>query len=363
MRVAIIPTYPLYYDSANITVEEWLEQPNRERWMVSLMADMGHEAELWAVGEKNRVVECQGEEGGNYRVRFFAANRQAKRAKRHFSEALTAYAREYGADIHLLKGVDGGAGLHLLEHYLARGSKHVGGRSGYGFIIGGGFRSPYMKKADVVFYETEAQKQEIQNPAPGWQLWRKGLAGEKLIRLPKWIDTGIFRPLGMEKKWDILVVGRLVRRMKNYDAVLALAHEVKVAIVGDGPELERLRSLCPGAEWLGYVSNQRLPYYYNQSRLFMHTSFIDYYPRVIAESLACGVPCVAFAEVIAPDVLPGGCGLRVSYDDYIGPVCNLLNDPGRLKRMSEYAREHALEHTGKHACMKAVKQMFDRLEK
>lgn len=363
MRVAIIPTYPLYYDFPGMTVEEWMAQPNRERWLVSLMADMGHEAELWAIGEKDSFIQCTGEEGGKYRVRIFEANREHKRAKCHYSESLTDYAREFAADLHLLKGVDGGAGIHLLRNYIKKRPAAAHRRPGYGFIIGGGFESPFMKDAGVVFYETEIQKQKIRFPGPKWQFWRKGPAENGMIKFPKFIDTELFRPREeIEKTWDILVVGRLVSRVKNYDAVMELARHFKVGVAGDGPELERLRSQCPAADWVGYVSNSQLPQYYNRARMFFHTSFIDYYPRVIPEALACGVPVAAFEKVIAADVLPPSCGLRVPFDRYIESVRQLLSDSRRLSGMQKNAREHALEHTGKKACKKAVEEMFKRLE-
>jgi glycosyltransferase involved in cell wall biosynthesis len=350
LRVAVVLTYPLYHASPVMTVKKWLEQPDRERMAAALIAQMGHQVELWAVGEIADEINEK-----DYKIRIFKPNKKRKKSKYHFSEALVAHARQLAADLHILKGVDGGVGTFLLKNYLEPYKRW------FGFIIGGEYHSTYVPRAEIVFYETQKQKQILQSP--GWRRWRKKIPRENLVRMPKFIDTRVFCPMDQKpKKWDILVVGRLIPGYKNYDVLGLLSGQFRVAMAGDGPKAAQLRALYPKVDWLGYIPNLQLPQYYNRSHLFMHTGFRDFYPRVIAEAMACGLPCIAFDRTIAREVLPSGCGLLVPHRIFIPPILELLKDKKRLQKMGQQARLHALKHMGKDACQKALEEMFLRLD-
>jgi glycosyltransferase involved in cell wall biosynthesis len=349
LRVVVALTYPLYHASPLMTVERWLEQPDRERMIAALMAQMGHQVELWAVGEIAGEINEQ-----DYKIRIFKPNKKSKKSKYHFSESLATYARRFAADLHILKGVDGGVGTFLLQNYL------VPAKRLFVFIIGGEYYSKYVPEARIVFYETQKQKQMLQSP--GWRFRRKKIQEENLVRMPKFIDTQLFCPMDQEpKKWDILVAGRLIPGYKNYDALGLLSQHFRVAMAGDGPEEARLREFYPNVDWLGYIPNPRLPQFYNRSHLFMHTGLRDFYPRVIVEAMACGLPCIAFDRTIDPDVLPSDCGLLVPRNNFIPPISGLLEDKKRLREIGRQARQHAIKHMSKDACQKALEEMFLRL--
>lgn len=360
MRIAVILTYPLYHASAVLTVEQWLKQPDREREIASSMARMGHQVEVWVVGETAQATGISKSDAdeinaADYKIRFFKPNKKRKKTKTHFSEALVAHASQFAADLYILKGVDGGVGNFLLRNYPEAANQSLA------FIIGGEYYSTYIPKAEIVFYETQWQKQMLLFPR--WRFWRKKIPDENLILMPKFIDTRIFHPMEKEPKtWDILVVGRLIPRYKNYDALGLLSQQFRVALAGDGPDTERLSARYPNVDWLGHIPNHQLPQYYNRSHLFMHTGFRDFYPRVIAEAMACGLPCIAFARTIAPGILPSNCGMLLEHRSFIPPILDLLKDKKRLLEMGRQARQHALTHTGKDACLKAIKEMFLRLK-
>jgi glycosyltransferase involved in cell wall biosynthesis len=359
VRIAIILTYPLYHGSSELTVEQWLEQPDRERRMAALMAQRGHQVEYWAVGKSGQsgnVAKKTELPGEGYKICIFSPQQESQRTRFHFSEALVTHARHFNAHLHILKGIDGGAGIFLLRNYL------LPNRRPFVFIIGGGYYSKYVPRAEIVFYETQRQKNLLQ--CQSRKPWRKKIPAGRLVRLPKYIDTDLFRPReNQPKQWDILVVGRLIARYKSYRALAMLSRHFRTAVIGDGPEASRLHRLYPEVTWLGHIPNHQLPHYYNRSFLFMHTGFRDFYPRVLAEALACGVPCVAFTPAIAPDVLPTQCGLLVPPRRFIPPLRELLLDKNRLRLMAQQARLHALEHMGDDACGKAIKEMFCGLEK
>jgi glycosyltransferase involved in cell wall biosynthesis len=308
--------------------------------------------ELWVVGEVDTNNTNELNQLG-YQIRVFNAEK-GKKSKYHFSKSLVTHARQLAADFHILKGIDGGIGTFLLKNYLLPAKKP------FAFIIGGDFYSTYVPEAQLVFYETQRQKQILQSP--GFRFWRKKIQGDSLIRMPKFINTQVFCPMTQEpKKWDILVVGRLIPKYKNYDALGLLSRHFRVAVAGNGPEEAHLRELYPKVDWLGYIPNPQLPQYYNQAQLFMHTGLRDYFPRVIAEAMACGLPCIALEKRIKHDVLPDTCGLLVQQRKLIHPILTLLKDKNRLQIMGQQARQYALEHMSKKACKKTIEEMFLRI--
>lgn len=352
MRVAFVQTYPIYHDL--LSTEAWLARINRDRWMPGVLAQMGPEVELWgadhAASRHRSVIDGV----GDYDVRLFASVQRSRHTKKHYSDDLVAYARRYDADVHVLKGVDGGVGERLIRKYLRPAGKP------FVFVIGGKYYTRHVPQAALVMYETRAQREALRRP--GWRLWRTPVPPERLVRLPKSIDTETFRPMPeVETRYDVVSVGRLIGRYKSYDALGALAEVCSVAVVGGGPAEADLRARYPKIHWLGQVPNREVPRYLNQGRLFMHAGLNDYYPRVLAEAMACGRPCLAFAEAIAPDVIPPGCGLRLDRDAFVAPVRALLDDPARCRAMSRQARVHAEAHLGLYSTRPALRVLLDRL--
>lgn len=350
MRIAFILTYPLYYDG--VPFDQWLSQPCRERRLAGLVAAKGHCVEFWAVGQEDfrlTSTDC----GGDFTIRIFKVNRRRRRTKYDASEFLVNHAKNFNADLHILKGVDGGTGTFLIRKYLKIK------RGPLAFILGGGYQTRYHSRARIVFYESDMQKKRLMEP--GWRFWQTKPAAKALIRLPKWVDDQVFGPQKLEKVWDILIIGRLVRRNKNYDALGVLSKHFRVAVIGDGEDAHRLRTTYPKVKWLGFIPNRELPKYINRAYLLMHTSIRDFFPRVVAEAMTCGVPCAAFAGPIAEDVIPAGCGLLLDRKDYISCLGELLGDKKRLRRMGEQALRHARVNIGKKACEATLKKMFDLL--
>ncbi len=354
MNVAFVQTYPVYHDLWS--VQEWLALENRDRWMPALLAEMGHDVELWGGAHQSSTHRSRLDGLADYPIRLFETVQRDRRTKFHYSDALVAHARQANPDLFVLKGVDGGVGTRLIRKHLgAAGTPYV-------FVIGGKCYTRHVPRAEVVFYETEAQRRRLEHP--GWRFWRAAVDAERLIRLPKSVDTDVFRPLpGVKKRWDLITVGRLVPRVKSYEALGALSEALRVAVVGGGPAEAELRRTYPQVEWIGAVANEAVPQYLNQARLFVHTSRREFFPRTLVEAAACGVPGVAFAEAIAPDVLPPDCGLRLEGDDVVGPIQRLLQDEARRQAMGRRSRERAVAHWGKRSSQAPLREMMRLVKK
>ena len=354
MRIAFVQTYPIYHD--HWTTDQWLALENRDRWMPGIAASLGHTVELWGVDRAASVHTSRLEGFGDYTIRLFAASGGGKRTKFQYSDALVAFAADFKPDLCVLKGVDGGAGVRLLTKYLIpTGTPYV-------FVIGGKYYTRYVPSAALVFFETEIQRRLLADP--GRRFWRSPVDGDKLVLLPKSIDTDRFVPLpAVKKEWDVISVTRLESYYKKYafDALGKLSERLRVAVVGSGPAEAELRARYPKISWLGKIRNRELAPVLNKGRLFFHAGLREFFPRVLAEAAACGLPRAAFASVISPEVIPADTGLLLDRDDFVEPIIDLISDETRLRDIGLQGRRYALDSLTKYSSREPLLKMLERL--
>ena len=134
-----------------------------------------------------------------------------------------------------------------------------------------------------------------------------------------YIDLDVFKPMNLEKKYDLVFAGRLVKN-KNVkmliEAVKILrdkGRDLKCVIVGEGHEIENLKSkvksfkLEKNVEFLGWLPTvEDVAKVYNQSKLFVMPSLNEGGPRVCLEAMACGVPVVTTRVGIMLDIIKDG---------------------------------------------------------
>lgn len=353
MRVAFLQTYPVYHDS--LTTEQWLRLENRDRWMPGIVSDMGHTVELWGVDHTRGNFTSHLDGFGDYEIRLFSRTGGAKRTKTHYSDELVEYARNFNPDVCVLKGVDGGAGVRLIDKYLKRENKP------FVFVIGGKYYTRHVPAAEVVFYETEQQRAALVNPP---RFWRAPVPEHRLIRLPKSIDTSIFKPIAVdEKEWDVISVGRLIANCKkNYEALGPVSEHLRVAVIGSGPAEAELRARFPQINWLGRLPNYQIPAVLNRARIFVFTGQGEYFPRVLVEAAACGLPRVAFAGAITPEVIPLDTGILVEQEHLLDTLMAIINDTDRLQTMGRHGREFAVRTASKYVTREPITRMFELLD-
>ncbi|MFZ5765125.1 MAG: glycosyltransferase [Thermodesulfobacteriota bacterium] len=146
---------------------------------------------------------------------------------------------------------------------------------------------------------------------------KRGYCGNRMVVIPNGIDTDLFRPspekgralrtqLGLDT--SVSVIGRVGRLdpMKDYSTFLAAAailakkrKGLRFLVAGGGTtenqramaELGRDLGLAEQLIWLGPRND--LPAVYSACSLTVSSSaFGEGFPNVVAESLACAVPCV-----------------------------------------------------------------------
>lgn len=142
-------------------------------------------------------------------------------------------------------------------------------------------------------------------------LVRAGVPQEKIKLIPAiYIDPAVFYPQEVDKKYDLIFVGRLEKN-KGVDLFVKAVAEsgAKAIIVGAGPLEQGLRAFAKstGADIVfhGFAKDaHEVAHFMNESRVLVMCSYNEGGPRVVAEAMACGVPVVATRVGIVPDIVP-----------------------------------------------------------
>ena len=144
----------------------------------------------------------------------------------------------------------------------------------------------------------------------------------------------------------LVFVGYLYR-LKNVEALIQAAarsdsHRVRLTIVGDGEDRQRLVSLAGHkVEFLGHRSGQDKYRVLESSDVLVLPSLRDAWGFVINEALYFGLPVICSREAGAADAIDG-CGLIVNPTD-VDDICNairyLADNPDVRVQMGRRAQE------------------------
>ncbi len=212
------------------------------------------------------------------------------------------------------------------------------------------------------------QMEEIMTPSSGTrqQLVARGIPGERMKPLPRWVDTLVFNPCLRDKKFWIergakpgeiilLYVGR-VSREKGVellaDAFMELVLEgetVTLAVVGDGPYREEMQASLYGypAIFTGYLTGMELQSAYASSDIFVFPSATDTFGNVVLEAQASGLPVIVSDEGGPGELMiDGETGLIFRASDRISLVSAiklLTSDSPRISTMGSKARSFTLD--------------------
>lgn len=189
------------------------------------------------------------------------------------------------------------------------------------------FRGLILKKADIIT--------AISN-------YLADYAGEinpraQIVVIPNGVDLNNFQfsisnfqkgdlrnKLGLKESGGIIItVSRLVPKngvddlIKAFVLVKKKINEAKLLIIGDGPEMNRLRRLANQSAdvasrgnadivFLGQIPNEQLPAYLQLADVFVRPSLSEGLGTALLEALAAGLPIVATPVGGIPDFLKDG---------------------------------------------------------
>ena len=177
--------------------------------------------------------------------------------------------------------------------------------------------------------------------------------------IPNGVDSQLFAPALPSTKLDqpatILFVGRL-KEQKNLprllQAVSQLNLPIRVKLIGEGPQRERLQSLAHSLQvdchFLGNLPHHELPHHYQTATLFALPSLIEGHPKVLIEAMSCGLPCVVSnSEGNRLLITHEQTGLMHEPDDthtLAQQIKTIIENPQLAQRLGQQARQYIVKH-------------------
>lgn len=211
---------------------------------------------------------------------------------------------------------------------------------------------------DRLFMPSRATMQQLEShgvDASSMSLFRRSVDLNRFH--PARRRTDFWDRFGLNDAPKVAYVGR-VSKEKNLEALLnafvkirARGRDCQLAIVGDGPDRQRLEDLYgerPDIAFTGFLSGDELVEAYASADLFAFPSLSDTYGNAVLEAQASGLPAVV-SNLGGPQEIidPGRSGVVFDAADPEGLICaltDLLADPLTRARMSRAAREVAEGH-------------------
>ena len=197
----------------------------------------------------------------------------------------------------------------------------------------------------------------------------------KLTVMPNFVDAERFQPLPLEKRFDLVYVGR-TSKVKNLWALLEAVEKLNVTIAMIGGPLprevgtefdesqrlkDRFGDLDGRIHWLGRIEQDQLPAHINQARAFILCSLSEGNARSLLEAMACGMPCIGadvpeIKYMLKHEVNGFLCGTDA--DSIAAAIETVLAKPDLMRKMGENARRFAREN---HSLSNLAQREFDLL--
>ncbi len=190
------------------------------------------------------------------------------------------------------------------------------------------------------------------SPASDERLRSFGIAGERISRWDRGVDTGLFRPARrraglLAGAFNVLYAGRIASEKgiwllaEAFEAARQRDERLHLVLAGGGPEEDALRErLDDHASFLGWLDRERLADVYASADVFMFASQTDTFGQVVLEAQASGLPVLA-VEAGGPASLieHGRSGLLVSPDSeaLAGALRTLAQRPPLRRQLSRGA--------------------------
>lgn len=211
-------------------------------------------------------------------------------------------------------------------------------------ILTGLFIRFSAKKAIVVRVINQEQTPEF--------LIKSGVDKNKIKYISAfYIDLDIFKPEVVEKKYDIVFSGRLVRNkgifllLKAIKNISQASTAIKLIIIGDGSlkgEIQKFikkNNLQNNIEFAGWLqTTDDVAKIYNQSKMMVVPSFNEGGPRVTLEAMACKISVITSRVGVMLDIIKHGeNGIFIDWNpkDIAEKIVLLLKDENLRRKIAE----------------------------
>jgi phosphatidylinositol alpha 1,6-mannosyltransferase len=170
---------------------------------------------------------------------------------------------------------------------------------------------------------------------PRVQVWPRGV--DTAAFSPRHRDAGVRARMGPSGEVLVGFVGRLAAEKQVEDlAVLGDLPGIRLVVIGDGPECERLSRRLPGAFFTGVLAGADLSRAVASLDVFVHPGPYETFCQAAQEAMASGVPVVAV----------GAGGLRDLVDS---SRTGWLYPPGDLRALREHVADLAGDESKRRA--------------
>lgn len=260
------------------------------------------------------------------------------------------------------EGVDLVVGIQLVLHGVqAVVAGMLGGRPAVVSVIGSDVHihlsSPW-KRPLLGWALRRASASTVMGPESRRKLSEVGVARGRMVEIQNFQDAERFQPRDRPPRYDLVYIGHLIP-LKSVDALLACAAElkktmpdVKMVIVGDGPERARLETTAQALGLEGqvdFVGRQRsVEDYLGSSRALVLVSKSEALPAAAIEAMYCGIPSVLTSVGDIPGffehnknallVTPG------DHEALVDALRRILSEPGLYQRLCQGALKARKRH-------------------
>lgn len=194
-------------------------------------------------------------------------------------------------------------------------------------------------------------------------LLKSGINEKKIEIIPPGIDSSRFKHVSLEKKdlniLEILSVGWLVKR-KGYDLVIRAIKEVTrenkniiLRIIGDGPEINRLRKLTNELNiekfiiFEGRIPHEKIQKYYQKADIFVSMTRDETWGQMYLEAMSCGLPVITTKNIGANETIRDGhVGYLLEQEDYKSlaeKILYLIKNPNVISDLGLSAKKEVEE--------------------
>ncbi|MCL4315953.1 MAG: glycosyltransferase family 1 protein [Gammaproteobacteria bacterium] len=182
--------------------------------------------------------------------------------------------------------------------FHTRFPEYVKLRFGVPLMVTYAFQRRFHGAALHTMVATEALKQELQ--AKGFNnlaIWSRG------------VDAELFRPRDkslLDYPRPIFTYLGRVAVEKNIESFLRLDLPGTKYVIGDGPDMEKMKQRYPGVKFAGFKTGEDLARHLACADVFVFPSRTDTFGLVVIEALACGVPVAAYPVRGPGDIIING---------------------------------------------------------
>ncbi|MGV8919811.1 MAG: glycosyltransferase family 4 protein [Pseudomonas sp.] len=212
------------------------------------------------------------------------------------------------------------------------------------------------------WFHNRSQMTVVPSVTQKQELGRRGF--DRIELLSRGVDSQLFHPAKrsteLRECWGlkaddiaVLHVGRLAPEKNlgllktSFDALQASYPQLnlKMIVVGDGPQRAELEQRLPQAIFCGTQRGEALAMHYASADVFVFPSMTETFGNVVLEALASGLGVIAYDEAAAAQHIRhghnGALAMPGDEEGFIDAARWVLEDSETLRRVRLNARQHA----------------------